>query len=208
MENKLKIFIAGCIALLIGISVAAAFMDDESPEETEMISEPVIEPEVEPVAPKIEYGMTLDSFEVVRGKIETGVFLSDLLDRHHISPGTVHNLVNKAKPVFDIRRMVAGKNYTILCSPEDEQQAQFFIYEPNAVDYVVFDLRDDLNIYKGQREITIEKASASGIIESSLYQTLVDNNNSPALAMEMASMYAWSIDFYRIQKRRSLQSHL
>ena len=30
--------------------------------------------------------------------------------------------------------------------------------------------------------------------------TLMNQNLSPALAMEMADIYAWSIDFYRIQK--------
>ena len=42
--------------------------------------------------------------------------------------------------------------------------------------------------------------TASGIINSSLYQTLQESNANPFLAVKLADIFAWSIDFYRIQK--------
>ena len=96
--------------------------------------------------------------------------------------------------------MVAGKNYTVLASKDSLKKAKYFIYQPNAIDYIVYDLRDSINIYKGEKEVeTIEK-SAAGIINSSLYLSLQESNASPALAVRLSEVFAWSIDFYRIQK--------
>ena len=65
---------------------------------------------------------------------------------------------------------------------------------------MVYDLKDTISIYRGERPVIVEERVASGVIASSLYQTLIDQKLSPALAMEMANIYAWTIDFYRIQK--------
>ena len=106
----------------------------------------------------------------------------------------------KSKDIFDVRRLAAGKKYSIFKSKDSLQKAQYFVYQPNAIDYVVYDLRDSIQIRKGQKEVTIQVKSVGGIINSSLYETLQQQNSSPALAVKLADIFAWSIDFYRIQK--------
>ena len=111
-------------------------------------------------------------------------------------------MAEKSKRSFDIRKLNAGKDYTLICAADSTSLlAKFFIYEISAVDFVVYDLRDTLDIYFGSRPIDLEEREASGTINSSLYQALMDQNLSPALAMELSDIYAWSIDFYRIQKK-------
>ena len=58
---------------------------------------------------------------------------------------------------------------------------------------------DSLNItvIKSPVEIRIQKAS--GTISSSLWQSFIDNKLSPALVSKVASLYAWTIDFFDIQ---------
>ena len=58
------------------------------------------------------------------------------------------------------------------------------------------------NLHKlaGQKEIEVRLKESSGKIESSLWNALVNNNMSPALVMELSGIYAWTIDFFRIQK--------
>lgn len=147
-----------------------------------------------------EFGIDLDGFHVEKGKIQPNQFLADILLPNGISYPEITKLAEKSKKIFDIRKLNAGKNYTLICSGDSAHRAQFFIYESSAVDFVVYDLRDTMSIYHGSRQVELEQREASGIIHSSLYQTLMDQDLSPALAMEMADIYAWSIDFYRIQK--------
>ena len=160
--------------------------------------EPVeIIPEYEPT---MEYGLNLDSFIVHKNIIKPNEFLANILLKHHVPYSEIDRLAKESVRVFDVRKIASGKNYTILCKKDSIEKAQYFIYDANAIDYVVYDMSDSLVIYKGKRKVTTKINNASGIIKSSLYQTLDDANVSPVLAIEMANVFAWTIDFYRIQK--------
>lgn len=150
--------------------------------------------------PVIEYGIETDSFTVYKEVIKSNEFLANILLKYNVPYTTIDQLAKASKAIFDVRKIAAGKAYTILSSKDTLKKAQYFIYEPNDIDYVVFDMRDSISIYKGEKEVTTQIKTASGIIKSSLYQTLADVDVSPVLAIEMADVFAWTIDFYRIQK--------
>ena len=57
-----------------------------------------------------------------------------------------------------------------------------------------------LDVIKVEREITTKIESTAGIIESSLWQTMIDNEVSFELTAKMEDALAWSIDFHHIQK--------
>ena len=148
----------------------------------------------------IQYGLVTDSFKVVEASVKKNELLSHILLRHHIPYPEIDQLVKKAKGIFDVTRIRSGKNYTILCKNDSSEKAPYFIYERNAVDYVVCDLRGKMEVSEGQKEVTEIRREVAGEINSSLYQTLMDIDVSPAVAMSLSEIYAWSIDFYRIQK--------
>lgn len=148
----------------------------------------------------IKFGLNLDNFKVYKNVIKPNEFLANILLKYNIPYPKIDLLAKQSKEVFDVRKIASGKEYTVLCSKGSTEKAEYFIYEPNAVEYVVFDIRDSINIYKEEKPITTEIKTASGIINSSLYQTLDNEGVTPVLAIEMANVYAWAIDFYRIQK--------
>ena len=147
-----------------------------------------------------EYGIAVDSFKIVKGQVEPGQALGTILYLHHIDHPKIDKIVRASKDIFDFRTARAGKNYMVLCTNDSIGIAQCFIYEENSTDYVVFDLRDSVHVYRGQKEIEVRIREASGHIESSLWNALMASNMSPALVMELSSIYAWTIDFFRIQK--------
>ncbi len=148
----------------------------------------------------LEYGLNLDSFIVHKNTIKPNEFLANILLKHHVPYPEIDRLAKASKDVFDVKRIASGKNYTILCKKDSIEKAQYFIYEANAIDYIVYDISDSLVIYKGKRAVTTKINTASGRIKSSLYKSLDDAGVSTVLAIEMADVYAWTIDFYRIQK--------
>lgn len=157
-------------------------------------------PEESLAAPTYEYGIQVDSFAVIKGQVQPGEALGAILYLHHIDHPQIDKIVRASKEVFDFRTARAGKNYTVLCSNDSVQTAQCFVYEESATSFVVFDLRDSVHVYRGEKEIDVRIREASGQIESSLWNALLANNMSPALVMELSSIYAWTIDFFRIQK--------
>jgi len=150
--------------------------------------------------PTIEYGFNIDSFEVHKGVIKANEFLANILLKYHIPYNQIDQLAKQSRDIFNVRKIAEGRNYTVLCNKDSIGKAQYFIYEPNKIDYVVYDLSDSTSIYKCKKEVSTKIRTASGIINSSLYQTLDNANVSPVLAIEMADVFAWTIDFYRIQK--------
>lgn len=146
------------------------------------------------------FGIPTSGYSIHADFIQKNQFLSDILGACNIDYSVVDKLVRKAKGTFDLRNMKANRPYTVLCSEDDTEKAEFLIYEHDPVQYVVFDLRDSLNIEIVDKEITTLTKTASGVINSSLYQTMKDQGLSPLLVVKLADVYAWSIDFFHIQK--------
>jgi len=79
-------------------------------------------------------------------------------------------------------------------------KTMYFVYEISPVDYVIYDLRDSIVASYGTKEIIVKADTATGIIQSSLWNAMVDNNTDPNLANALSEIYAWAIDFFGIQK--------
>lgn len=147
------------------------------------------------------YGFKLDSFLVKEKNIKPSQYFPDLLSPYGVDYPTVDKLVSIGKSQgFSFRKMQAGKPYTLFLSKDSVPKAKMLVYEMNAVDYVVFDLRDTIAVYLRKKESITETHTASGIIDGSLYLTMTDKCLNPVLANSLAEVYAWTIDFYRIQK--------
>jgi murein DD-endopeptidase MepM/ murein hydrolase activator NlpD len=147
----------------------------------------------------LKYGFDLAKFEVIRGEISQNDFLSTILNKHGLGPAGIDQLVRNTESVFDVKKIRPGHEYAVIYEPGDSA-ASHFVYEKNAIDYVVFSLQDSLYAWDGQRPVTTQERSSCGVIESSLYNTCRDIGIDASLAMELANIYAWTIDFYRIDK--------
>ncbi|MCB0640400.1 MAG: peptidoglycan DD-metalloendopeptidase family protein, partial [Phaeodactylibacter sp.] len=151
------------------------------------------------VIPNLKYGFALDTFQVFEGEIQPNEFLSDLLGRYHVDYVTVDQLARNSKEVLDIRLIRAGKAYTIL-TKDSTAAADYFIYDPSPYEYFVFELKDDLQVHRVERAVDSETITASGVVESSLWQTMVDNGLSYEVTAKMEDALQWSVDFHHIQK--------
>jgi len=150
--------------------------------------------------PSYEYGIIVDSFDVKKDIVKMGQTMGEILYLNHINHFEINKIVLKSKGIFDVRRVNTGKKYTVICSTDSTQRAQYFIYEIDATNYVVFDLRDKIDVYRGKRKVNIKLKTASGTINSSLWLTMEEQGLSPKLTAELSTIYAWTIDFFKIQK--------
>jgi murein DD-endopeptidase MepM/ murein hydrolase activator NlpD len=160
---------------------------------------------VEMPEPTILYGMVVDSFQVLEHTIKPHQNLADILIPFNIEARKASELASKAKSVFDVRRLAANKKVTILASRDSSQTAHFMIYEPNPTEFVVFSLADTLGAALVQREIRTEEKTISGIITSSVSESMIQAGGNPALTGKLVDVFAWQIDFFRIQKGDSFR---
>jgi len=149
---------------------------------------------------KLEYGIVVDSINIIKDKVKRNENLSEILSEYGVDYSIIDVIAKKSKKTFDVRRFKAGNNYTILCSNDSLAKVLYFIYESSPTNYVVFDLRDTVNILLGEKEVEKRISSTSGTISSSLWNAMVENNANPNLANDLSEIYAWTIDFFGIQK--------
>ncbi|NPA44267.1 MAG: peptidoglycan DD-metalloendopeptidase family protein [Chlorobi bacterium] len=153
--------------------------------------------------PNLLYGLNIDSFSVKTGKIEDGMFLGTLFEKYNISD-KLYNIVQKCDTVFDVRHIKSGQNYSVFFSkdsiPDSLKTPKYIIYEKNKVDYIVFDLNDSLNVYSGKKDVVTKIKETAGEIKTSLWFAMEDAGVKPILANDLSEIYAWSIDFFGLQK--------
>ncbi len=183
------------IVILLGLVVLQSCKKD-----TAALTE-VIEKEIE-VKPVIieEFGYILNNYKVIKDTIESGESFGEILERNHVDFPEIYKIAAAAKDTFDIRKLRAGKPYMILAKQDTTEKAQVFIYQPNKVEYLIVDFTDSVQTTFGRKKVKTVVKSASGIIESSLSEAIGSQDLNYILALEMADIYAWTIDFHHLQK--------
>lgn len=146
------------------------------------------------------YGLDSSSFHVKRGRFGRNEFIATVLLENQLSYPEIQKLEEKARDVYPVNKIQANQQYTILCNKDSLQKAAYFIFETDPANYIVYDFTDSIAVYKGEKETEIRIRESAGIINSSLYQTIAENDMDILLAIELGDLYAWTVDFYRIQK--------
>ena len=147
-----------------------------------------------------EFGYTLNNYNVKKSKVKNGDSFGSILERNNLYYPQIYNIVQKVKKVYDIRKINIGKPYTILSSKDSLKTPLVFIYQPNKIDYVVVSLTDSLWAEKKSKAVKIKEFEAEGIITCSLSETMEKQKLSPLLSNELSEIYAWTIDFFRLEK--------
>ncbi|MGG8496073.1 peptidoglycan DD-metalloendopeptidase family protein [Tenacibaculum sp. TC6] len=181
------------LLLLISIILSCKKEDKKELEEIKVIEKPK--------PPVLLYGYNLDYYNVVNDTIRNGESFGVILDRYHVMYPRINEIVTTIKDTFDVRKVRTGKPYTILISKDSLQKAQVFIYKHNKINATVIDFQDSIvSAFKFRKKVkTIEKEIA-GEINSNLSVTMDSLGLQPALTNTVADIYAWTLDFYRLQK--------
>ncbi len=192
-----KVVIAATLALAI-VGAAGWYAYQVMYGATRAIAQAVVAPE--PERPIIKFGLNLADFKVLNHVVKQNEFFADILSQYNVTYPTVDLLARAGKEIFNFNHIRAGSNCTVLYDKKDSTQTpKKLIYEENKVDYVVFNLDDSLYIYRGQNKVERKHQEVSGIINSSLYETFEQQHLSTELAIRMSEIFAWTVDFYRIQ---------
>lgn len=149
-----------------------------------------------------EYGIPADRYRVQYGIVQPRQNLGSILGEHGVSTGTVHHLGEKARGVFDVRRIRSGQAYALFFSKHDSlAPPRFFVYEEDPKSYIVFDLRGDLAVSRGQNPAEWRTQTVKGQVESSLWVSMQRCEASPQLAIVLSHIFGWTIDFFGLQKQ-------
>jgi murein DD-endopeptidase MepM/ murein hydrolase activator NlpD len=151
-------------------------------------------------SPELIYGIPADSFNLIRGKIRRNSFISDLLIEHGVSMPEIDKVLENSRSIFDVRKIRPGQEYILFCEKEGTGRAKYMVYEDNLATSYIFSFNDSLNITPFKKKITTQVKYASGTIETSLWNAIEKGGFDPALAAELSDIFAWTVDFFGLQK--------
>jgi murein DD-endopeptidase MepM/ murein hydrolase activator NlpD len=130
---------------------------------------------------------------VLRGTFGRNDTLASALDGV-VSPAALERLVEAARPVHDLARVAAGRPFGVALGPDGLLRA--FTYGIDELRTLrVFARGGELRADVVTRSYETRTAVVSGRIESSLFGAVAAAGEHDQLALDLADVFAWDVDF-------------
>lgn len=190
--NQLFILILLCLIGLVACKKTASTGEQTSEEE---------------VAIRTEFGLPIDSFRIDTFVVKDGETLGGMLGKLGASQKQINQITLLPSSTFDVRTIRTGKTYYAFYQKDTTgvEKLQYYIYLASIREAIVLHFADSIQVEKQVKEIIHKERSAQAVIESSLWNAMVGNNLPIELALELSEIYAWTIDFFGLQKGDSIR---
>lgn len=180
------------LILFLGLALCAGFLffDTEDPPTAAQIPPdsltPAVaaaeEPEPEPRIVRAE----------MSGTVKQGDTVSALLG-DYLSPQQIYQLDRQSRNTFALTGLCAGQPYE-LCTLDD--QFDSFLYEIDQNEQLLIRRQDDqFEISRIPIAYEVDEVMVKGVISSSLFNAVEEIGEEPGLAITLADIFAWDIDF-------------
>jgi len=157
-------------------------------------------PEEEKESPQQEVSFVLPPLEEKKEVIRRGMTLTDILKPYNLSTIEIHTLIKDVKPVYDLAKIRAGQELRIYSSPQGEPfSLEYDIDEENYLHIKKKEGTYGAEIKKIPYDIRVK--AIWGVIEENLIFAVRDKNEGIILALNLADLFAWDIDFYADLRR-------
>ena len=149
---------------------------------------------------KTKFGIEVKNYSIKKKAVNKNEFFSNILKNNGVSYPRVIEAVEASKDIFNVKYMRKGNTYYTFKTTDSTAKLDYLIYHLNKTNYIKFNFKDSIIATEHQLPIIIDTNIAEGIIESSPWSSLKARGYDPMLALELSDIYAWTIDFYGLQK--------
>lgn len=138
-----------------------------------------------------------DSLRAVGGKVKSGQFFSTLMTGLGLTNQQAYDLAQACDSVFDVRNLRVGNSYTAYYSSDT---LEYVMYERDRSSNVIFRCTPPYEVSIYDKPVAVEQRYADVTINSSLWNDMLAADVSPLLIVSLSDIYAWTIDFFALQK--------
>ena len=185
MRNIHYILILAAV-MYVAISCGQKKTESQVEECTECVSGSVVYP----------MGFCPDSLECVEGVVKNGQFFSTLMMKLGLDAQQAYDLTQASKDVFDVRTLRVGNAYRAYY----DGGLKYLVYEQSRTTSVVFECQAPYSARLYEKPVTVERKYADVTINSSLWVDMREAGVSPNLIVSLSDIYAWTVDFFGLQK--------
>lgn len=195
---KKILFMAALLFISVFVFISAAitfngfplFKAEAPPAQVLDTEEPVIEETV----PR---SLTIENL------VRRGDTIVNVLNREGVDYQTAHKFFTDVKPVYNLRRIIAGQKYSLVLSASGTE-IESFTYEIDANRYLEVRPAIENGVANGGFSARIvvvpyivNREVIKGSINNSLFQSILLCGEKPELADILASLYEYDVDFNR-----------
>ena len=135
---------------------------------------------------------------IIKKEILAGSTFSIIASQAGVATDTVSAILEKSKKVYDLALIRAGKEIVFVFDKNNNSLKELD-YDINTEEkLIVQNVSTSTENWQAEKkpiEYKIETSTAKGVIESSLYETVVNQGLDDRLAIALAEAFAWQIDF-------------
>ena len=145
-------------------------------------------------------GFFTEAFAVDSSKVRDGETFSGLFNRLGLGANDCYRLSEAVDSVFDVRKMRAGNTLEAYYSPDTTgRRLEYVVYHNNRIRSTIFKCRDSLYAWTFDKPVLNQRLVADVTIKSSLWNDMRAAGASPLLIMDLAEIYAWTVNFFGLQ---------
>ena len=140
---------------------------------------------------------SLESFRCVEGKVKNGQFFSTLMTGLGLTAQQAYDLTIACDTVFNVKNLRVGNGYKAYY---DGEELKYVLYNQDRTSDILFECQPPYKVSKLTRPVDVRKKYADVTINSSLWNDMRAAGASPLLILSLSDIYAWTIDFFGLQK--------
>ena len=137
-----------------------------------------------------------DSLISTSGKVKKGEYFSNLLLSLGMNAKDAYDLTQACADVFDVRSLRIGNAYTAYYG----ESLEYLVYERDRSSSVIFRCVPPYSAQVYEKPVTVQSRYADVTIRTSLWNDMLAQGVSPLLILSLSDIYAWTIDFFGLQK--------
>jgi len=146
-------------------------------------------------------GFRTDDYQVDSSIVRDGETFSGLMGRLGLGARDAYTLVQRSDSIFDVRRMRAGNHIEAYYTPDTTgRKLEYVVYHNDRVRSTIFKCRDSLYAWIFDKPVAKVHKTADITIHSSLWNDMKAAGASPLLIVELADIYAWTVNFFGLQE--------
>jgi murein DD-endopeptidase MepM/ murein hydrolase activator NlpD len=148
----------------------------------------------------IEYGVDVTDLDEVQGRVANGQIITSLLRNLGANNAAITQAAFIPDSIFDVRRMKAGQRYSAYYTQDSVPQLVYLVYQHSVTDFIVFHFEDSLHVEQYTKPTTMKTRQGEFVVETSLWNAIIDADMNMTLALQLSDIYAWTVDFFGLQK--------
>ena len=129
-------------------------------------------------------------------EIESGRTFSDITEEVGIGGTLMHEILTASEEVYDLVKVRVGREMKFYFDKETDEFKQL-IYPVDTEEELYITVQEDASILAERKtiEYEIRVKTVGGSIESSLYESAVEQGIDIRAIIDLADVFAWTVDF-------------